>query len=710
MRPTPPCRMFACLSLICAILLVATPALAEPYAWRLATIKGGGYITGLYFHPRNAGVLYMRTDMGGAYRLDPTSHRWVPLLDWAGAQDYASLHGVSSIALDPADDNVVYLLTGMYTTSWGANGALLRSGDRGKTWTRTDLPFKVDGNMTGRWCAERLALDPNQPNHLLIGTAAGHLYRSADAGRTVTRVMSFPEVSKNTFGLVSLEFVGGKPGEPTQTVYAGVSRDGGGATVFKSVDGGNNWSPVPGGPGTEEKRFLYKTVKDREGNLLLVYNNAPDLNLGSAKPKQGWVYRLNTSDDTWTELMASKGHGIGAVAVDPRDAKVLMVTSLAKWSSNIDLWRSEDAGKSWKTIAVKRAGEPAYVTDGWPYPHWMTDIDIAPDDSDHVLISGVAGVYRTTAGTQPKQTWTFYNDGMEQCAINDLICPPGGATQVYSTTFDISGFKHDDLDVSPPNFAPDLDGSLDIDLAELAPEKMVRTATKAPHGAYSSDAGATWKAFKAPAGVTGGGRVCITADGAAIVWSPGGAATAFRSTDGGQSWSPVVGVPKDSVLAADRKNPEVVYAYAPNDGKLYRSRDRGASFGVVPVELEPRCRVLVIHPQVEGDLWLGGEKGLFHSTDSGQTWSRVAGVTGARALSMGRSKQDGGYPALYLAGAVGSAKGVFRSDDAGATWAEISDPAHQFGLVQAIAGDMRKFGRVYLGTNGRGVFYGDPQP
>ena len=53
---------------------------------------------------------------------------------------------------------------------------------------------------------------------------------------------------------------------------------------------------------------------------------------------------------------------------------------------------------------------------------------------------------------------------------------------------------------------------------------------------------------------------------------------------------------------------------------------------------------------------------------------------------------------------------MFRSDDAGATWTEITDPQHQFGLVQAVAGDMRKFGRVSLGTNGRGVFYGDPQP
>src|SRR5690554_1802759 len=41
----------------------------EPYLWRQAVIKGGGFVTGIYFHPANSAVVYIRTDMGGAYRL-----------------------------------------------------------------------------------------------------------------------------------------------------------------------------------------------------------------------------------------------------------------------------------------------------------------------------------------------------------------------------------------------------------------------------------------------------------------------------------------------------------------------------------------------------------------------------------------------------------------------------------------------------------------
>ncbi|WP_370565761.1 hypothetical protein [Luteimonas salinilitoris] len=63
-------------------------AQAAGYAWRNVAIGGGGFVTGLVFHPSEPGLLYARTDSGGAYRWLPGARRWLPLLDWMGHDDH----------------------------------------------------------------------------------------------------------------------------------------------------------------------------------------------------------------------------------------------------------------------------------------------------------------------------------------------------------------------------------------------------------------------------------------------------------------------------------------------------------------------------------------------------------------------------------------------------------------------------------------------
>jgi xyloglucan-specific exo-beta-1,4-glucanase len=54
-------------------------------------------------------------------------------------------------------------------------------------------------------------------------------------------------------------------------------------------------------------------------------------------------------------------------------------------------------------------------------------------------------------------------------------------------------------------------------------------------------------------------------------------------------------------------------------------------------------------------------------------------------------------------------RGIWRSTDRGASWRRIDDAAHLWGgRYRVVAGDPRRAGRVYVGTDGRGLFYGDP--
>ena len=120
-----------------------------PYRWKNVQMVGGGFVDGIVFHPTAKGVRYARTDMGGAYRWNETIKRWEPLLDWLSYPDL-NLMGVESIALDANDPDRLYLACGTYTDPKTPDGAILRSSDRGRTFQRTNVPFKLGANENGR--------------------------------------------------------------------------------------------------------------------------------------------------------------------------------------------------------------------------------------------------------------------------------------------------------------------------------------------------------------------------------------------------------------------------------------------------------------------------------------------------------------------------------------------------------------------------------
>jgi hypothetical protein len=108
-------------------------------------------------------------------------------------------------------------------------------------------------------------------------------------------------------------------------------------------------------------------------------------------------------------------------------------------------------------------------------------------------------------------------------------------------------------------------------------------------------------------------------------------------------------------------------------------------------------------------LWIAAYDGLYHSTTrTGFDFRALDKVRTIYAFGFGKAKPGSNYPALYLIGVVNGQYGFFRSDDAAVSWMRINDDAHQYGLVLHICGDMQEYGRVYIGTHGRGIVTGVP--
>jgi hypothetical protein len=738
---------------------------SEPYTWKSVQIVGGGFVDGIVFHPSAKGVRYARTDMGGAYRWNDQTKRWEPLLDWVPYQD-SNLMGVESIAMDPSDPNLVYLACGTYLSA--PDGAILRSSDRGKNFQRTNVPFKFGGNEDGRGNGERMSVDPNDGKVLYLGTRQAGLWRSTDGAVTWSRVESFPDVteappaggapaggrgaSRGSGVVVTLiDPHTGSKGKASSTIYVAVSlmgRD----NLFRSTDAGKTWQPVPGQPTEYRPTHM---VMASDGTLYLSYGTAP----GPSRMTAGGVWKLDTKSGVWTDITpvkpdASKKESFGwaAVAVDAHDPKVAIASTSGRMNGaggEDDMFRTIDGGKTWK--AVFGGGGGTYDFRLAPYTattpiHWMFDVEIDPTDSKHGMFTTGYGGWETfdltdlDAGKPTK--WSILASGIEQTAELEMASPTKGA-HLLSAIGDYGGFVHWDLDKPSPEGAsspPVFNNTSGIAYAENKPEVIVRVGVCSHHHlpgfniSYSLDSGKTWQPpATQPAtlpSATGpqfggrgpsGGNIAVSSDGATWVWITRGSPPSL-TTDKGATWTEIKGLPNSARIVADPVNPKKFYGMSLFEGKLFLSADGAATFieqsfslpGGLPTRSGIRIEGgsgwdrLYTTPGREGDLWVTALNGLYHSIDTGKTFTRVDGVTELRGFGFGKAAPGASNPALYLVGVANGQRGILRSDDWARTWTRINDDQHQFGLIGQITGDPKLYGRVYVGTFGRGILYGDP--
>lgn len=516
---------------------------AQTYTWRNAAIGGGGFVTGTVFHPTEPGLVYARTDVGGIYRLDTATNRWIPLNDDIGGLNNEFQHlGVISIGLDPNDASRVYIATGQYSgaESWKLPSRIYRSTDRGTTWLPFVTPgFKMAGNGEGRGTGERIAVDPVDGNTVLVGSNDAGIWRSADHGATWARLTSFPAALTNLTFLIYAPANHANPG-PNRRVYAGVNTLTG-QSFWLSDDNGSTWTEVPGRPGKTAgaEMMPLQASFDAAGVLYMTWGDATGP--GSWADDFG-VWKLSADATTWTSILPPTGQGFFAgIAADPRVAGHVVVTTLLRWWPGDEVYRSTDGGTTWTAAlrtATKSLGSSPWAT---PNPHWMTDIDIDPFNSNRAIFNTGFGLFQSTnlADSGTSRLWTFFNEGLEETVPLGLLSPTAGPPLV-SVIGDYTGFRHDHLGRSPQRgWHSPASGSTNIlSGADLDPGKMIRQNSGSTF--YSQDAGATWAAFPNPPEpvINGHGRVIPSTHGQRLLWCPANS-PAFLSTDNGTSWSAV---------------------------------------------------------------------------------------------------------------------------------------------------------------------------
>ena len=133
---------------------------------------------------------------------------------------------------------------------------------------------------------QKMAVDPNNPNIVYVGTPQNGLFVTTNGGQTWSRSARFRSATTTTAaipGITGILFdpaIGGAVGGVTQTIFASSYGNG----VYESTNGGSTWTQLSGGPTDVEYAAVSST-----GAYYAVGDSNPDL----------WRY----ANGAWTELL-----------------------------------------------------------------------------------------------------------------------------------------------------------------------------------------------------------------------------------------------------------------------------------------------------------------------------------------------------------------------------------------------------------------------
>ena len=238
-----------------------------------------------------------------------------------------------------------------------------------------------------------------------------------------------------------------------------------------------------------------------------------------------------------------------------------------------------------------------------------------------------------------------------------------------------------------------------------------------------------------------GGRIAISATNPDnLVWVPI-SQTARYSEDGGMTWKVSSGAPASQIvgiyigsspsidkagvnLVSDRTNGDFYLASFGNSAhSIYRSTDGGKTWSAIAPINNGNTHNLAT-PQIAaappsaaypsgGDIWFCDDSsfnnqaagGLWRLNTSG-AWTKITTIGRVSQVSFGKHPTGTGYT-VYVHGenTPGGLRRVYYSDNYGTGWNAMPDLPSNI-PVNSLAGDRQNAGKVFIGTDGRGVFLG----
>lgn len=359
--------------------------------------------------------------------------------------------------------------------------------------------------MSGR--VTDIAIHPKNNNVVLVGTAGGGIWKSSNGGLNFNSIF---DKYNQSIGAVAFD-----PKNPDAVFWAGTGEvwtrnsvsygDG----IYKTTDGGLNWTKMglenserignihinPNNSdeiyvavlgklwGDSEDRGVYKTTDGGKNWNKILYVNpktgCADLEMDPTNPnilyasmwefrrtawsfesggENGALYKSTDAGKTWNKIHNGLPKGkLGriAIATAPSNTNILYATVESEKAETNGLYRSEDAGNSWKHL-----NKDFELT---IRPFYFSRIVVNPKNPDIIVKAGLTGSISRDGGK------TFKSLGNMHADIHDMVYDysnvdklivgndggvnislDGGSTTFFVDNIPVSQFYHISIDNEKP--------------------------------------------------------------------------------------------------------------------------------------------------------------------------------------------------------------------------------------------------------------------
>jgi photosystem II stability/assembly factor-like uncharacterized protein len=268
---------------------------------------------------------------------------------------------IGDIVKDPTDPSVWYVAV--------ASGNVWKTTNNGTTWQ----PIFDD---YGSFSMGGLAIDPNNPNVLWLGTgenasqrSAGYgdgVYKSLDGGHSWTHV-----------GLPNSEHIGKILIDPrdSDVVYVAAQgplwAPGGDRGLYKTIDGGATWERVL--EISENTGVTDIAFDPRDPDIIYAasYQRRRHVGILVAGGPESAIYKTTDAGTTWKKLargLPNVDLGRIALAVSPQHPDVVYALVAAAGDAS-GFFRSADRGERWEKMSDYIVVDPQYYGEIYADPH-----------------------------------------------------------------------------------------------------------------------------------------------------------------------------------------------------------------------------------------------------------------------------------------------------------------------------------------------------